>query len=542
METVVVDAQVMGEFVEHGGPDLGPQVVVVEVEVEVGLAEDGDPVGERPPVVAALGQRDALVEAEEALVVGVLVGGGGFFDDDVEVVDLGEHPLGERVEDPIHHSFELDTMHGRIQPRARVWVPGGSIGAMTQVEAGLVVLLGASLVVAIVAALAETALVRASRVRIQAMAAEGDHRARRLGRLQDRLPRTLNAVLLVALLAQVGAASLAGVLAQRSFGNVGVTVASVALTVVLFIYGEAIPKTYAVRHPEQVGRWLAGPIGVVEWILRPLVGALVWIADLQAPGRGVSTGPTITEQELKLLAHRAAREGEITEDDRRLIERAFRVGDRHANDVMVPRTEIVGVDVAESVERAVVLARGAGHRRLPVFEGDPDRIVGVVHTRDLAATNEERVAALVEPTLFVPESKRVLDLLREMQRERIHMAIVVDEHGGTAGLVTVEDVVEELFGDISADRDPPEIERVEVGWEVDGAVPVEDLADLVGEPDALEGEWNTAAGLVLGHAGRLLETGDEVRVGSSVFTVIAMEGRRIDRLRVVRDEPDPAED
>ncbi len=402
--------------------------------------------------------------------------------------------------------------------------------AIERTDAGLVALLVVALVLAVFAALSETSLLRASRVRVQAQAASGDRHARRLERLQDELPRVLNAILLLALLSQIGAAALAGVLAERWFGNLGVTIASAALTVVLFVYGEAIPKTYAVRHAEQVGRRLAGAIAAFEWLVRPVVSALVWIADLQAPGRGVSTGPTITEEELKLLAHSAAREGEITEEDRRLIERAFRLGDRRADDVMVPRTEIIGIAVTVPATDALTLALQAGHRRLVVFENDLDRIVGVVHVRDLAIGVVTDLAAVLQPTLFVPESKRVLELLRDMQRERIHVAVVVDEHGGTAGLVTVEDVVEELFGDIGVDPGPTPLLAVGDGWEIDGTVPVEDLEAVFG-PEAIEGEWNTAAGLVMGSAGRVLGLGDEVRIGEWIVTVIEMDGRRISRVR-----------
>lgn len=403
---------------------------------------------------------------------------------------------------------------------------------MEQADVGLMVLLGIALVMAVFAALAETSLLRSSKVRVQSLASGGDRKARRLHGLQEDLPRVLNAVLLLALLSQIGAAAVAGLLAQRWFGNAGVTISSVVLTLVLFVYGEAIPKTYAVLHAERVGRLLAAPIQLLATVLRPVVSALVWFADLQAPGKGVSTGPTITEDELKLLTRSAAREGEITHEDRRLIERAFRLGDRHADDVMVPRTELVGVEITDTPDEALRRALASGHRRLPVFDGDLDNIVGLVRVRDLADTTVTELAELVTPALFAPESKRVLDLLREMQHERVHLAIVVDEHGGTAGLITVEDVVEELFGDIGADPAKPPIEVLDDGWEVDGALPVEDLVDIIDDDELLAGNWNTAAGLMMGRAGRVPEPGDEVRVGDTMMRVIEMDGRRITRLGI----------
>ena len=399
----------------------------------------------------------------------------------------------------------------------------------------LVALLIGLFLAAVFAALSETSLLRASRVRVQAMAAEGRRPAQRLDRLQHRLPEVLNAVLLLALLSQIGAASLAGLLAQEWFGQVGVTIASVLLTVVLFVYGEAIPKTYAVRHPESVGMLLAGPVATIEFLLRPLVLVLVRFADVQMPGKGVQTGPTITEEELRLLAKKAVSEGEITEEDRDLIERAFRLGDRMVDEIMVPRTEIIGADLETNVGEAIDLALRHGHRRLVVFKDDLDTPVGVVRLRDLIqADADATVRDVMTDVIATPESRRVLDVLEDMQRVRIHLAVVIDEFGGTAGMVTVEDVVEELFGDISQDPDEADIVETSDGWSVAGALPVTDAAHLFDDAEALQGDWSTVAGLVLGHAGRLLEEGESTEIGGQEVVVTALRGRRIDRVRISR--------
>lgn len=405
----------------------------------------------------------------------------------------------------------------------------------------LVALLIGLFLAAVFAALAETSLLRATRVRVQALAAEGRRAAQRLDRLQQRLPEVLNAVLLLALLSQIGAASLAGLLAQEWFGQVGVTIASVLLTVILFVYGEAIPKTYAVRHPESVGMALSGPVATIEFLLRPLVLVLVRFADLQMPGKGVQTGPSITEEELRLLADKALSEGEITPEDRDLIERAFRLGDRMVDEIMVPRTEIVGADATTTVTEAVELALAHGHRRLVVFTDDLDTPVGVARLRDLIqAQDDATLAEVMTDVIATPESRRVLDVLEDMQRERIHLAVVIDEFGGTAGMVTVEDVVEELFGDISQDAEEADIVEVGDAWSVAGALPVTDAAHLFAEPEVLEGDWSTVAGLVLGRAGRLLGEGESVEIGGNVVTVTALRGRRIDRVRVSPVGPDSA--
>lgn len=387
-------------------------------------------------------------------------------------------------------------------------------------------------------AAAETALLRMPFVRVASLAAEGVRGAKRLKSLVDRLPEVLNAILLSALLVQIVAATVSGILADRWFGPLGVTIASATLTVILFIYSEAIPKTFAVRHADRVALRLALPMALLEVLLRPFVKVLVWIADLQMPGKGVITSPTVTEDELRMLATRAAVEGEITREDLTLIERAFRAGDREVDDIMVPRPDIVAVADDTPSGEALEIALEAGHRRLPLFEGSIENITGVVRIRDLMRVPAERrhvqVGAFAEEPLVVPESKRILDLLREMQTSHNHVAVVVDEYGGTAGLVTVEDIVEELIGSIQERRVDEEVVAIGEGrWMVDGSVPVEDLEDILGE-EVDDTDWNTVAGLTLGLLGRLPAVGDEVEHAGHVLRVVAVRGRRILRVEIRR--------
>lgn len=393
--------------------------------------------------------------------------------------------------------------------------------------------------VAVFVAAGEASLLRISPIRAASMANEGDRRARRVAALLDDLPRVLNAVLLTALLSQIGAATITGVLAQRWFGDVGVTVASVVLTFLLFVYAEAIPKTYAVRHPDRVALALAFPLAGLERLLRPVVKTLVWFADVQMPGKGITTSPTVTEDELRRLAYRAAREGEITRDDFRLIERAFRLGDRRVDDIMVPRGDIVAVDAEATVEEALAIALDAGHRRLPVYKERQEDIIGMVRLRDLARIPSARrelltVSTLSGEVLAVPESKRVLNLLSDMQDARVHLAVIVDEYGGTAGLVTIEDIAEELLGSVAEDDESQPVVEIAPGhWSVDAALPIEDLEDLLGETLS-DGDWNTVAGLLFGTAGRVLEVGEKVDVAEHQLTVVTARRRRITRVEVKR--------
>lgn len=412
-----------------------------------------------------------------------------------------------------------------------------------QTDLPLLLVMLVLLVFSIFIAAAEAAFLRVPAVRVQAMAAEGSRRAKQLAEMTERMSNVLNAILLAALLAQIAAATVAGVLAVRWFGeSLGPTIASVGLTMVMYIYAEAIPKTYAVRNADRVAILTAIPLAVVERILRPLVSVLVWIADLQMPGKGVEGSPTVTEDELRMLAIAAASEGQITPEDAQLIERVFRVGDREADDVMVPRPDIVCVAANSTVADALKIALEAGFRRIPVYSGSIENITGVVRLRDLVSVPEERrsqveAGSIAEAPLVVPESKRVLDLLQDMQESSTHLAVVVDEYGGTAGLVTVEDIVEELLGSIRADVAPEEVTEVAEGeWVIAGTLPVEDLGRLIKQP-LDDDEWNTAAGLVLAELGKIAHIGNAIEFAGHRLKVVGLRGRRITRIEVKKLPP-----
>ena len=400
-------------------------------------------------------------------------------------------------------------------------------------DGGLVVLFVFLFLIAVVLGAAETALVRVSRVRIAARAEEGSRRADRTLRLLDDLPRVLNTILLVVLLVQIGAATVTGILAERWFGSLGVTIASVVLTIFLFVYSEAIPKTFAYRNAATVIMALAYPIGLLTSLLRPIVSVLVKFADLHAPGKGIATTPTVTERELRSLAEAAATEGQITDADLSFIEGAFRLGDRVAEEVMVPRVDVVGIPASATTQQALDTVLNTGHRRLPVYEGTIDNIVGVVRLRDLLDA-EGAVVNRAYPPLFVAESKRVVDLLKEMQDGATHVAIVVDEHGGTSGMVTIEDIVEELFGVVSEEGmvATPLLRPIgKARWLVDGRMLTEDLAKAT-DTTLPEGDWTTVAGLVMGLAGEVPKPGTELDAGDALLRVATVTRRRIRRVVV----------
>ena len=402
----------------------------------------------------------------------------------------------------------------------------------------LLAVLAVLILVAAFLAAAETALLRVSRVRLEVAAEKGDRTAARLLRLERDLPQALNAVLFAVLLVQVAAATIAGIVAERNFGNTGVTIASVLLTLVMFIYTEAIPKTMAVRHPLVIARLVARPVAALTAITRPIVFVLLFLADLQTPGKGIVTKTTLTEAELRRLAAEAAAAGEIDPTDLELIERSFTIGDTSISSVAVPRPDVVALPLETSLDNALQQALRSGHRRLPVYQGDLDNITGVVHMRDLAAAavagRPSTLDELQQPVLIVAESRPVLGVLREMQESGRHLAMVVDEHGGTAGIATVEDAVEQLVGEIdeAAPTRAKPVRRLGPGhWEIEGTADVGMLERTLGAP-LPAGSWRTVAGMVIGVAGHIPRVGERVEVPGFLFRVTAATRRRVIRVEV----------
>jgi CBS domain containing-hemolysin-like protein len=324
-------------------------------------------------------------------------------------------------------------------------------------EAVLVVALAFCFVGAATLAAVEVSIIRVRRSEILVDARNGDKRSQRLLRLLDRLPIVLNTVLLLVLLLQVAAATIGGFLAGRWFGGVGVTVMTVLMTAVLFVYAEAIPKTRAVRAPQQTALRSTHVLEVLSRLLRPVVAGLVRLADFHV-GTGEPTFGPLTEKEIRALANEAAEAGEIAEDDAELVERSFEFNDRRVCEVMVPRNGIVAVAADDKVLDALSVAISAGHRRLPVHMNGLDDVVGVIRLRDLAAIAPTEPGALTSTAMSAVLRSHMNDpisgLLRRMQSSRQWLAVVVDDDERTMGLATIEDIVSELVGEIADDESP----------------------------------------------------------------------------------------
>ena len=416
--------------------------------------------------------------------------------------------------------------------------------AETLMVAAVFILIAAAAVLA----MAETALTRTNRIKALTLAEEGRRGSAALVKLVEHPERFLNPVLLLVLLCHLVAATLIGVVAERLFGAVGVAIATAFEVVVVFVLAESLPKTYAVQHPDRASLLTAPLVSAitsfppVRLFARALIGLTNWIV----PGKGLKEGPYVSEQELLALADVAVEEDVIEREERQLIHSIIEFGDTVVREVMIPRPDMATIEARATVNDAMEVVMSAGYSRIPVYEQGIDDILGILYAKDLMrAVRDERgkvaVRELVRPANFVPETKRVAELLPEMQKQKTHMAIVVDEHGGTAGLVTLEDLIEELVGEIvdEYDVEEPPMEPLPGGdVRVNARMPIDELNELL-DATFPEGDYDTVGGLVYYLLGHVPAEGETVDYDGRRLRAERVQGRRIGRIRITRSaEPD----
>jgi putative hemolysin len=408
-------------------------------------------------------------------------------------------------------------------------------------EVWMLVIVGLLLVMLAFLALAETAINRMSTVKAQSLAAEGRRGSTALLELVREPERFLNPVILAVNAAATVQAVLTGIVADRLFGPIGVLVGTVLNVVVFFILTEALPKTWAVLNPERGALFTARPVWwlVRFWPLRVMSRAFIGITNVIIKGKGLKAGPFVSERELLGIVQTAADDEVIEHEERELIESVIEFGDTVVREVMVPRTDMFTVDADDAVAECVALAIEQGFSRMPVCGEGIDDIVGVVYTKDLvraerAGRGAEPVARIMRKAHFVPETKKVDRMLREMQAGKNHLAIVVDEYGGTAGIVTLEDLLEELVGDIRDEFDLEDPDIVALGdgaLRVHGRMPISELNDLL-DAELPDDDWDTVGGLIFSKLGHVPTVGEEVDVDGHRLVVERLQGRRITRVRI----------
>ncbi len=328
------------------------------------------------------------------------------------------------------------------------------------------------------------------------------------------------------------------------------------MTFVLFQVTEIAPRSWALERPDHVVLASARPVWWLGMVLRPVASLMIRTSRLFLlilPGRGVPRGPVTSEEEIMSMVEVAESEEVIETEERQMIHSIFEFGDTVVREVMVPRPDMVCVEADVAVPGILDVLLEHGFSRLPVIRGDIDNVVGIVHAREVMKrirTNSSgdglRASDLMRPGLFIPESKKVAELLRELQKAKTQMAIVVDEYGGTAGLVTMEDLIEEIVGEIADEHEAeePTVERIDAATvRINARLDIDELRHLL-DLDLPSSEWDSVGGLVSGILGRVPSEGDRIAVGGVELLVEKMKGRRVAQVVAHRvgDEPEAAED
>jgi CBS domain containing-hemolysin-like protein len=401
-----------------------------------------------------------------------------------------------------------------------------------------------------VLAMAEASISRMNRVRAMALREDGRRYAVLLETIESEPARYLNSIYLAVMFVQNGSAILVAILAERSFGGgLAVALVSAAFTLAYFVIVEAMSKTFAILHHDRVALGLAPVVWFLSRLLAGPTKLLIGLANGILPGKGLKQGPFFSEEEIRSMADVGHEEGAIEEDEKEMIHSIFEFGDTVVREIMVPRPDMVAVDVDTSPRQVLTTMLNHGFSRMPVYEDTTDNIIGLVYAKDIMrrlngrGKKEFRVKDILRPAVFVPDSKRISELLREMQQSKTHMAIVSDEYGDVAGLVTIEDILEEIVGEITDeyDREEPSIQPVDHQTvRVSGRLSIDELNEVL-EVELPDTEWDTVAGLMAGLLGRVPQTGDEVSLEGITFRADQVQGRRIAKVLITKptEESEP---
>lgn len=396
-----------------------------------------------------------------------------------------------------------------------------------------------------VSSASETALTSLSRIKLKNLVEEGDKKALEIDRLLANPNVFLSTILIVNNVAVVVASSMATVLALRFSASLGELISTVVMSLVILIFCEITPKTAAVQNPLRWARRLSGLVRVAAWVLRPVVLVLSAITNTlvrMMGGQIKHPGPFVTEEELRLLVTVGEEEGVLEEEETEMIHSVFEFADTTAREVMIPRIDMVMLESDTTVDAAVDFAIQGGFSRIPVYEDTIDNILGVLYVKDMFKQLREHhdallIRDLLRPAHFVPETKKLDDLLREMQQQHVHLVIVVDEYGAVAGLVTIEDLVEEIFGDIQDEYDREEILVEQVNpyeYIVDAKMDIGDFNDLM-DMELDDSDYETLGGFLYAQLDKIPNVGDSITYEHVTFTVMSTRGRRITKVRVERE-------
>ena len=407
----------------------------------------------------------------------------------------------------------------------------------------LIIVIVIGLVVAAFAAAAETSLTSVSRIRMRSLAEDGNRRARTVTRLHADPNGYLSTILSLNTVAVIVVSTATALLIGSYLTNIPQVVGAIALSIVVLIFCEIAPKSLALRFNERFALVLAGPVQVLTRLLRPLVGGLSAMSRLivRAATRGHTVrGPFVTEEELKLLLYVGEQEGIVEQEEREMIHGILEMTDKTVREVMVPRVDVVAVEATDSIADVIKVIIEYGYSRIPIYEDNVDNIVGVVYAKDLLrhgviGDDQRALKEVAREPYYTPEAKHVGELLREMKERKVHIAVVVDEHGGTAGIVTFEDLIEEIVGPIRDEYDMREVEELQIVSDhevvVSARFPVDDLKEAL-DLEVPDVEADTVGGLVYERLQEIPKVGATIQLGTATLTVESIRRQGIQTVRI----------
>ena len=412
----------------------------------------------------------------------------------------------------------------------------------------LIIVIVLGLVIAAFAAAAETSLTSVSRIRMRSLAEDGNKRARTVTRLHADPNGYLSTILSLNTVAVIVVSTATALLVSNNLQRIPQAVGTIVLSVVVLIFCEIAPKSLALRFNERFALVLAGPVQMLTRLLRPLVGGLSLMSRLivRAATRGHTVrGPFVTEEELKLLLYVGEQEGIVEQEEREMIHGILEMTDKTVREVMVPRVDVVAVEATDSIADVIKVIIEYGFSRIPIYEDNVDNIVGIVYAKDLLrhgviGDDQRPLRAIAREPYYTPEAKHVGELLREMKVRKVHIAVVVDEHGGTAGIVTFEDLIEEIVGPIRDEYDMREVEELQIVSDhevvVSARFPVDDLKEAL-DLEVPNVEADTVGGLVYEQLGEIPKVGATIQLGNATLTVESIRRQGIQTVRITSPFP-----
>lgn len=389
--------------------------------------------------------------------------------------------------------------------------------------------------------MSETALMSLSKIRIRHMVEEGVKGAKLVEKLTEDPNRLLGAILIGNNVVNIGASALATTIATKIFGSAGAGIATGVMTILVLIFGEITPKSIAKQKSEKVALKVSKIINVIVKILKPFIGIFTAISSIFIRlfgGDPKASEPFITEEELRTMVGVSEEEGVLEDVEKEMIFNVFDFADAHVKDVMVQRVDVIAVDIDASYEEVLDIIKTEQFSRIPVYNQTIDDIVGILNVKDLIMAEKNskpfKVSDYMREPYYTFEFKKIKELFKEMKKTRNHISVVLDEYGGTVGIVTIEDLIEEVFGDIEDEYDDyeKEIEVIkEDEFVVDGSARLDDISELIGVNMESE-EFDSVGGLVIGELGRFPEQNEEVQLNNIRFVVEEVDKNRIKKVRI----------